>query len=138
MSAPPERMHLARQWVVKAENDLRNARHTLTMGDDCPYDTVCFHAQQCAEKYLKAMLCHLGIDFPHIHDLGELVTLLPADNSWFPLSIDERERLSDYAVATRYPPEEETIERADAEDAVRLALRVREAVRARLAQRALD
>jgi predicted nucleotidyltransferase len=56
----------------------------------------------------------------------------------FPLSIEERERLSDYAVATRYPQEEEVINRADAEDAVDLALRVREAIRIRLPQHALD
>ena len=137
MSVPPERLHLVRQWVVKAEHDLRNANHTLTMGNDCPYDTVCFHAQQCAEKYLKAMLCHLAIDFPKIHDLGELAALLPTGTVRFPLSIDERERLADYAGATRYPGEEEAIERADAEEAVALALRIREAVRAHLPEGAL-
>ncbi len=44
------------EWVEKAENDLKNAAHTIKMGEDCPTDTVCFHAQQCVEKYLKAFL----------------------------------------------------------------------------------
>jgi HEPN domain-containing protein len=39
-----------RQWIQKAENDLKNATYTLQMGEDCPTDTVCFHAQQCVEK----------------------------------------------------------------------------------------
>ncbi len=33
------------EWIEKAENDLKNAAHTLKMGADCPTDTVCFHAQ---------------------------------------------------------------------------------------------
>jgi len=47
-----ELLGVARQWVQKAENDLKNAAYTLQMGEGCPTDTVCFHAQQCAEKYL--------------------------------------------------------------------------------------
>lgn len=56
MSVPPEQSAIVRQWIEKAENDYRNFQNTLKMGEDCPYDTVCFHAQQCAEKYLKARL----------------------------------------------------------------------------------
>lgn len=47
---------VVREWVMKAENDLKNAGHTLKMGEECPTDTICFHAQQCVEKYLKAFL----------------------------------------------------------------------------------
>lgn len=54
---------VTREWVDKAENDLKNAAHTLTMGEKCPTDTVCFHAQQCVEKYLKAFLVCSGIEF---------------------------------------------------------------------------
>jgi HEPN domain-containing protein len=40
---------VAREWVLKAENDLKNAAHTREMGAECPTDTVCFHAQHCVE-----------------------------------------------------------------------------------------
>ncbi len=40
---------VVRQWVEKADNDLRTAAHTLTLVENCPTDTVCFHAQQCVE-----------------------------------------------------------------------------------------
>lgn len=46
----PERekvLAVVREWMVKAENDLTTAAHTLELGDDCPTDTVCFHTQQC-------------------------------------------------------------------------------------------
>ena len=66
-----ELLSVVRQWVQKAENDLKNAAYTLRMGKDCPTDTVCFHAQQCAEKYLKALLVLQGLDFPRTHDMSQ-------------------------------------------------------------------
>lgn len=136
MSVRPDLLNVVRQWVVKAENDLKNAEHTLTMGEDCPLDTVCFHAQQCAEKYIKALLCYLSIDFPKSHDLGEMTQLLPPDIS-SPLTVLEQERLTDYATVTRYPGDWEPITREDAGAAVALARKVREAVQARLPKETL-
>lgn len=47
MTEPPELLSVIRQWVQKAESDFKIAEHTLHMRpDECPYDTVCFHAQQ--------------------------------------------------------------------------------------------
>lgn len=67
---------VAAEWIAKAENDLLNATHTLTLGSRCPTDTVCFHAQQCAEKYLKALLSFRGSDFAKTHDLEALASRL--------------------------------------------------------------
>lgn len=128
MSESPERNEIVRQWVTKAENDLRNAEYTLTMQEDCPFDTVCFHAQQCAEKCLKAWLVFLGIDFPKSHDLTELAALLP-EKCRFPISVDDCVKLTDYATVTRYPGTWEVLDRSDAEEAVALAQEVKEAVR---------
>jgi len=44
------------EWVQKAQADLLTSRRELAVQDDPNYDAVCFHAQQCAEKYLKACL----------------------------------------------------------------------------------
>lgn len=60
---------MARGWVRKAESDLIMASHTLKLGTDCPTDTVCFHAQQTVEKYLKALLVVRNIVFPKTHDI---------------------------------------------------------------------
>ncbi len=54
MPAPDPVVELIRDWLAKAENDLKTAVVALTLGGDCPTDTVCFHAQQCVEKYIKA------------------------------------------------------------------------------------
>jgi hypothetical protein len=58
------------EWVKKAENDSKNAAYTLEMDDECPTDTVCFHAQQVVEKYLKALLAFKGIPFPKSHNIS--------------------------------------------------------------------
>lgn len=111
---------VVRQWIEKAEHDLINGRHTMTLADDCPYDTVCFHAQQAAEKLLKAMLSHLGIEFTKIHDITVLVDLLPK-TSRPGISVEEQARLTQWAVAARYPGVEEEPSRQDAAEALRLA-----------------
>lgn len=69
MKKPPKREADFRAWFKKAESDLKTAEHILTLKESCPFDIVCFHAQQCAEKYLKALLVFRSIDFPKTHDL---------------------------------------------------------------------
>lgn len=63
-------------WIEKAEHDLRNAEYVMTMEEDCPFDTICYHCRQSAEQYLKAVLVYLGIDFPRTHDLIALFNLI--------------------------------------------------------------
>lgn len=55
---------VVREWLAKAENDLLAATHLLRLGRGAPADVVCFHAQQCAEKYLKALLVFSGDEVP--------------------------------------------------------------------------
>ncbi len=131
MSVPPEVLDIVRQWAEKAEHDLRNAEHTLQLQDDCPFDTVCFHAQQCAEKYLKALLTLHGVHFPRAHDLTELHARL-ADRCQLNFPLDHLKNLNPYAVEMRYPGLAEPIDRAEAENAVAMARAVRAAVRSHL------
>lgn len=135
MSEADEILVVARGWMEKAESDLKNASYTLQMGDDCPTDTVCFHAQQCVEKYLKAFLVFQAIDFPKTHDIKELLVLLP-ENSRHMLRPEEQRRLTDYATVTRYPGDYEAISLTEARRAVKIARRVRNEIR-RLFPRAL-
>ena len=131
MIVPPEILSLVRQWVEKAEEDLRTAEHTLTLGEDCPYATVCFHAQQCAEKYLKALLALHSVPFPKIHDLLDLLPLVPKTLSLGIQTSDVAE-VNRYAVEGRYPGEWDPIGRQNAELSVEAARKVREAVRKHL------
>ena len=131
MPKPEHIMTVAREWISKAENDLKNAANTLKMGEDCPTDTVCFHAQQCSEKYLKAILVSKGIPFPKTHDLSSLIAILPKDLHTL-LTSEEQELLTDYATVTRYPGGYEDITLSEARSAVRVARRIRKDIRALL------
>ncbi len=136
MNVPPHLVCLVRLWIEKAENDLRNAVHTLTMGQDCPFDTVCFHAQQCVEKYIKAFLTLEQVEFPRTHDLLELLWLLPPETG-LRRHAEELSEINRYAVEARYPGDWEPITRAEAEAALGTAQQFRQAVRALLPPQAL-
>ena len=115
------------EWVVKAENDLLNAAHTLKLGRRCPTDTVCFHAQQCAEKYVKALLVFRDVDFPRTHDIEALASLLRGGPR-LDVAPDDLTRLKRYATVTRYPGAE-AVTLAQARKAVAMARRIRARVR---------
>lgn len=136
MPADERVLATVRGWIEKAENDLKNASLTLDAEEDCPADTVAFHAQQCAEKYLKALLAIESIDFPKTHDLGALIALLP-ERCVIALSAEEQRRLTLYATVTRYPGDYEPVTLAEARRAVTLARRVRRHVRSLLPKEAL-
>jgi HEPN domain-containing protein len=131
MSEAPDFREAVRFCVVKAEHDLKTAEHTLQIQDDCPFEIVCFHAQQCAEKYLKALLVSRSIDFPKTHDLRYLLELLPVEFN-LGLELSEVAFLNRYAVDGRYPGAWDEITRAQAERAIALARKVRDAVRAHI------
>jgi len=85
------------------------------------YDGICFHAQQCAEKYLKARLCEEDITFSKIHDLVALLDqVLEVEPAWESFR-EDLAYLSDFAVTFRYPGES-----ADAESAIDAQRRCRQ------------
>ncbi len=85
---------------------------------------IAYHAQQCAEKSLKAVLVLQGIDFPYTHDLSRLIRLCPKDASWIPVAT-KAESLTIYAAATRYPGGELEVTRREAVASVKVASRLR-------------
>jgi HEPN domain-containing protein len=125
------------EWVKKAENDLKNASYTLQMEDECPTDTVCFHAQQVVEKYLKALLVFKGIPFPKTHDIEDIIAFLPP-SSRPRLAEKDQDKLTEYATVTRYPGDYEPISLDEAKKAVRIALDVRRQIRKLLPKPALS
>lgn len=96
-----------REWIRKAENDSRLAAK-LARGKEAFHDELCFHCQQSAEKYLKALLNEAGIAIPRTHHLDDLLNLLVPNHP--PLRRFRRGLifLSDFAVVYRYPGENAT------------------------------
>ena len=121
---------LTREWVDKAEGDFITARRELRARKAPNYDAACFHAQQCAEKYLKARLQEEGIAFSRTHDLATLLDLLvPVEPSWAGMRPD-LDRLTSFAVEFRYPGT--SADNAMARSAVDVCRNVRHRVRASL------
>jgi len=108
------------KWLLHARDDILLARNALTMKSSCPYRLVAYHAQQCADKCLKAYLVLRGIDFPYTHNLSRLIELCPADSAWLD-EADSAVDLTPYAVTTRYPGRDEPVTRQEAASAVRVA-----------------
>ena len=63
------------QWLILADEDLNLASHAFGLGAKSPYRLIAYHAQQCAEKYLKAFLVYHNVDFPYTHSIRVLLKL---------------------------------------------------------------
>ena len=118
------------EWIEKAEGDYATAGREMRVRKNPNYDAVCFHAQQCAEKYMKAMLLDANVSFTKTHNLIALLELLlPLDATWEILR-PQLQRLNGYAVQARYPGE--TADRSIAREALGLCSNVRLRARSRL------
>ncbi|MBU1261575.1 HEPN domain-containing protein [bacterium] len=127
-----ERLNLTQNWFKKADNDLKNAKVVIEV-EEPPTDTICFHCQQTAEKYLKGFLAYHNIEFEKEHDLDYLLDLCCKADSSFDSLRDMAENLTPYAVESRYPSDlfyEYSIEQA--REAIRIAEHIRELVRGKL------
>ena len=120
-------------WLTYGDEDLRLARHGLSLPSGCPYRLIAYHAQQCAEKYLKAYLVFHRIDFPYTHNIARLVELCAGKGDWVE-ALHEAEELTPFAVTARYPGEDEAVTEEEARHAIEIATLVRHAVRTALAQ----
>jgi HEPN domain-containing protein len=120
---------LTLEWVQKAEDDYTVAQQ-VQQAQNPVHDAICFHAQQCIEKYLKAWLQEANIPFPRTHDLKELLELIvPTIPIWQTWQAD-LSGLSEHAVDSRYPGKFATAE--DTTYAMRICDEVRQAVRKQL------
>jgi HEPN domain-containing protein len=119
-----------RDWVAKAEADFAVVQALIRKRRPALPDAVCFHAQQCAEKYLKALLTRDRVAFPKTHDLLDLLKRAKLRDPALELLRPFLEYLEPYAVDLRYPGDFAT--RTEARRAVRAVSVVREACRSRL------
>ena len=111
-----------REWIEKAEENCSMAQSALRRRKPLP-NSSCFHAQQCAEKYLKAMLVAHQRMFSKTHDLVLLNDQCAQGGIFVGVPPKRLNALSDYAVHTRYPGATPTV--GDAREAIETAKAVR-------------
>ncbi len=119
-----------KEWTEKAEADFTTANRELKAPESPNFDAVCFHAQQCIEKLMKALLIHLGTIPPRTHDLTELDRLLSPVSPTWSWQVKELRFLTRAAVAFRYPGE--SADREEATESLDIATRMRASLRALL------
>ncbi len=115
------------EWIEKAEKDFATASRELRVRKIPNYDAVCFHSQQCAEKYLKAILQEQNIPFGKTHNLTTLLDLITPNEPAWELMRPNLERLNVFAVQVRYPGE--TADKTIAREALNLCQTIRNRAR---------
>ena len=111
-------------WLAKAENDLLNIENNLS-ARVIPWDTVCFHAQQAAEKLLKGFLVFHGRALPRTHDLIALLSACVQVTPGLAKLQQDCQRLTQYAVASRYPDDLYEPDEKDGREMIEATRRVR-------------
>ena len=120
---PPERFPPddPREWLNRARSNLAMAKNRVP---GAYLEDLCFQAQQAAEKAVKAVMILRNIDFPYVHNLALLLSMLEENGEDVPDTIRRAGGLTPYAVATRYPGVDQPV----SEEAYRDATEIAEAV----------
>ena len=123
----------AKIWINYAETDLRAAHALLESKEFFPRQ-ICFLAEQCGEKAIKAVLIYTEVKFPKHHDLDRLRDLVP--KGWkvkdqFP----DLAELTIWAIESRYPGDTPDVTEAEARETLKLAKAVFDSVSAELEER---
>ena len=95
-----------REWINRARSDLTQAKNEVP---GVYLENLCFNAQQAAEKSIKAVMLVRNIEFPYVHDLDRLLSLLEDEGEVIPASIRQASKLTKYATVTRYPGDVEPV-----------------------------
>ena len=112
---------IIKRWLKKAEADLKTAKILLEV-EDAPTESICFHAQQAVEKFLKAYLTFVDVRVGKTHDIATLLRKCLEKNKNFQnLDIERLEELTFYAVEVRYPEGFYIPTLEEANEAVKLA-----------------
>ncbi|MYH60772.1 MAG: HEPN domain-containing protein [Caldilineaceae bacterium SB0675_bin_29] len=110
-----------REWLNRARSNLALAKNRIP---GAYLEDLCFEAQQAAEKSLKAVMVLRSIQFPFVHDLSRLVSMIEKEGVEVPEVLLRAEKLTIYAVITRYPgvvrpvTEQEYLEAVEIADSV--------------------
>jgi len=110
-----------REWLNRARSNLALARKR---SPDVYLEDLCFEAQQAAEKAIKAVLIARGVEFPYVHDLARLLSLLGGSGETVPPEVRTAGKLTSYALITRYPGVVRPVTEREYEEAVEIAATV--------------
>lgn len=108
------------EWLRRARSNIARAE-LGKVSDDILYEDLCFDCQQAVEKSLKALLVHIGVDFPWTHSIARLAELIENADVDMPGFAKDSVILTAYAVNTRYPGSQEPVDEVEYKEALKLA-----------------
>ncbi len=111
---------LALEWLRRAKSNLTRASGAAKPADVL-YEDLCFDAQQCAEKAIKAVLIYKNIPFRYVHDIAELLTQVKNAGLVVSEALQKAAVLTEFAVETRYPGVAEPVLEKEYLEAVRIS-----------------
>ena len=89
-----------REWLNRAGSNLALAKNRIP---GAYLEDLCFEAQQAAEKAVKAVLISIDVEYPYVHDLARLLSLVDAAGACLPDAVRKAAKLTPFALITRYP-----------------------------------
>ena len=92
-----------REWLARAKHNLITAKRWVPDEDEGFLESLCFDAQQAAEKAIKARLIALDVEFPYTHSIEDLLASLETAGDAIPDEVRAAEALTPYAAVLRYP-----------------------------------
>jgi HEPN domain-containing protein len=118
-------------WLFRANEDISVLDNLFTSDPEKFASTICFHAQQAVEKFLKAFLIYHDIDFPKTHDLDFLLKeCMKIDKTVFQdINLGS---LTDFGVSIRYPDDFYIPDQKETENYRFIALEVKKIVEAKI------
>ncbi|MFA6400026.1 MAG: HEPN domain-containing protein [Salinivirgaceae bacterium] len=119
-----EKIEVVKQWIEKADHDLGTGQVTFLYLPQY-YDTIAFHCQQAAEKYLKGFLIFLNIPFKKQHSLNYLLGLLSEKIEISNELYDNASELENFAVEIRYPDTTVNLSNDEIRQAFKIAKQIR-------------
>ena len=96
---------LVHEWFRFANMDLDLAKHTLETMHPSPFEIICYHCQQAAEKFIKGLIISFDIEVEKTHDLSKLLNTLVPLTDVPETFMESAERLTMFSVRVRYPNE---------------------------------
>jgi HEPN domain-containing protein len=121
---------ITQEWVDKAEADYSAALLFRKSRKKFSRDIVCFHLQQCVEKYLKGRIVEACLAFPKTHDLEKLLDLVVTIEPLWATLRPALSAITNHAVEGRYPGHSVTA--ADAKTVLTATTRIRKLIRSSL------
>jgi HEPN domain-containing protein len=111
---------IIKNWIDRARSNLEIA-NPEKISKVIFYEDLCYNAQQCVEKALKAYCIYYDIEFPKTHNIGKLFNILENAKIKIPEYIKKSSELSDYSVEKRYPGNYEEVDEKEYKRVVKIA-----------------